>query len=108
MRWIESYDWPLLDRYIVLRKYGSWYLSPEELQPVAREVAEAYWGRLGEAALFGRESAYWEHHRHGLETVGERLGVRVLAVPVTRAVFSAAVHPRWAFARLWESRKRRR
>ena len=95
---VESFHWQLLDFYITLRKVGALSLTPEELDKRIREVRAEYRRLLGECALFQRNKDFWEYHRKGLGTIGERLPSRVdLAPEVGRAVLKAAVHPKWFF-----------
>jgi len=93
---VESFNWQLLDFYIILRKVGSLSLSQEELTRSTRGVRREYRRLLGESAVFSRSREFWDYHAKGLRTVGEKLPSRVgLAPEVGRAVLKAMVHPRW-------------
>jgi hypothetical protein len=93
---VESFNWQLLDFYIILRKVGSLSLSPEELARSTSGVKREYRRLLGESAVFRRSREFWDYHAKGLRTVGEELPSRVsLAPEVGRAVLKAMVHPRW-------------
>lgn len=93
---VETFNWQLLDFYIILRKVGALSLSPEELARSTRGVKREYRRLLGESAVFQRSREFWEYHAKGLGTVGEKLPSRVgLAPEVGRAVLKAMVHPGW-------------
>jgi len=95
---VESFNWQLLDFYLILRKVGSLSLSEQELADRIRTVRREYRRLLGESAVFQRSDEFWAYHAKGLRTVGEKLPSRLGLVPeVGRAVLKAMVHPRWFF-----------
>ena len=93
---LETFFWPLLDAYLVLQKFGPRFLTKEEYKRRMRSVRADYFRILGEGVLLRRDGAFWDYHRHGLETVDERLpSARVLAPQIARAALKAMVRPRW-------------
>lgn len=93
---IESFHWQLLDLYMVLRKFGSWFLSGEELDRRIRPLREEYLRILGESMLLRREPEFWAYHRRGLATVGEQLPSRLALAPqIARAALKAVRRPKW-------------
>jgi len=93
---IESFHWRVLDSYLALRQHGARYLSPEELESTLQPVRTEYLRILGEASVLGREEAFWNYHRRGLATIGEKLPSNLeLAHHVARGVIKAAVKPNW-------------
>ena len=93
---LETFNWQLLDFYIILRKVGPLSLSPEELARSTRGVKREYRRLLGESAVFRRSPEFWEYHERGLSTIGEKLPSSLeLAPEVGRAVLKAMVHPQW-------------
>jgi glycosyltransferase involved in cell wall biosynthesis len=93
---VESFNWQLLDFYITLRKYGSLFLTREELADRIRTVRAEYLRLLGESALLRREPEFWAYHQKGLTSVGESLPSRLTLAPrVARAVLKAVVRPKW-------------
>jgi hypothetical protein len=98
---IEGYEWRVLEAYLALRKYGPRFLSETELEAALRPVRAQYLRILGEASLLGREEGFWNYHRRGLATIGEKLPSSFsLAQHVARGVLKAAVKPKW----LWRER----
>jgi glycosyltransferase involved in cell wall biosynthesis len=93
---IDSFHWRLLDLYMVLRKFGPRFLSPEELEGRITPVRTEYLRLLGEGALLAREPEFWNYHRRGLATVGEELPSTIALGPhVARAALKAVVKPKW-------------
>jgi glycosyltransferase involved in cell wall biosynthesis len=93
---LETFHWQILDFYTTLRKSGPLSLSPEELDNRLRTVRAEYFRLLGESVLLGREPAFWNHHRNGLATVGEKLPSRLTLAPqIARAALKAIVRPAW-------------
>lgn len=93
---IESFHWRLLDLYMVLRKFGSRFLSREELDSRIRPLREEYLRILGESTLLRREPEFWAYHRRGLATIGEQLPSRLALAPqIARAAMKVVVRPKW-------------
>jgi glycosyltransferase involved in cell wall biosynthesis len=105
---VSTYGWGSLDQYITMRKYGRRFLTGKEFEEEMRRLGGFYWRLLGEAALFGRETSFWEYHRRGLATIGESPGAVKLAPYVGIALAKALVRPRWALGRLQEHHRLRR
>jgi hypothetical protein len=65
-----SYVPHLLDRLIILERYGADFLSPVELaQEHKRSERELMWF-LGRSLLRGREQEFWRYHKEGFGTMG--------------------------------------
>lgn len=100
---IDSYSWPLLDLYLTLTKFGSVFLTPEELSARMQHVRGEYRRVLAESKLLGREPGFWSYHRRGLATIGESIPSNWAMIrQLGRAALKAAVHPRW----FWRERAR--
>lgn len=65
----------LLDKYLVLKRFGRKYLTEAEYARVSADIGKRYHLYLGEGVLARREPAFWRHHQAGLASVGESLGV---------------------------------
>jgi glycosyltransferase involved in cell wall biosynthesis len=89
----RSYVPHLLDKYILFRRYGRDYLSPEELERHAGDHERRYRRFLAEAWLRRREAGFWQYHRAGLATVGERIEGAKLARDAVPIVFQYLLSP---------------
>jgi glycosyltransferase involved in cell wall biosynthesis len=69
----RSFNPSLLDRYIVLNRFGSHFLTPGAFQDRRADVQRDYYAYLGLSYLRRREPEFWEHHRQGLASIGEPL-----------------------------------
>jgi hypothetical protein len=82
----RSFNPYLLDRFIVLNRFGSYFLNPEEFQARRATLQADYYAYLGLSYLRRREPEFWEHHRQGLASVGESLDSINLAYWAARVV----------------------
>jgi len=89
-----------LAQLVALEKYGQEFLQGAELVRSRERVRKVYDRILGESVLRGRPSSYWETHRRGLETVGQRLGVARLAWCTTLAALDLLLNPKATLERL--------
>lgn len=64
----------LLDKYLVVKRFGRKYLTEAEYARVSADIGKRYRLYLGEGVLARREAAFWRHHQAGLASVGESLG----------------------------------
>jgi len=100
---IESFFWTLLDNYLSLQKFGRQFLSEDEFARRMGPMRSEYLRILGESFLLGREGEFWDYHRKGLATIGERLPTRWDLTPqIARAALKAVARPRW----FWRERSR--
>jgi len=88
-----SYDWQELDAYLLLRMYGTEYLTPSEYRAAVRRRRRRYLRRLGEAVVLLREKEYWNYQRRGLATIGEQLQPVAVAPYVVGAIGRAMMRP---------------
>jgi len=81
----RSYNPNQLDRLILVRLFGRDFLTPEEYVRCLAHAETRYYRCLARAALGRRSEGYWDYHRRGLATIGERidpLRIAAAAVPV--------------------------
>lgn len=86
-------DTGILDKLIVLHKYGRDFLSEPEFEGRWREVGSRYYRCLAKAALTARGSSYWQFHRQGLETIGLRIEPLRLARAISHEALTIALCP---------------
>jgi glycosyltransferase involved in cell wall biosynthesis len=81
----KAFDPDLLDKLIVIQRFGPTFLTSEELAACWRRQETKYLRRMTEAKLVRKPPEYWEYQRRGLATIGYELsGVKLLrhAFPV--------------------------
>jgi glycosyltransferase involved in cell wall biosynthesis len=78
---------------IVLRRYGSVFLTPDEYERRLAERTGQYYSALARKVLGWPDPAYWAHHRATLARLGDRLSLRRLALAVAREVLHVAAAP---------------
>ena len=63
----------LLDKLIVLKKFGRDFLNEDEFQDCWQLVEQRYLKFLARSTFFGRDKALMAHHRKGLESIQYRI-----------------------------------
>lgn len=85
-----------LDRYIIVRRYARTFLDADEAAKLEQDVRRWYYGILAHQALRFRGRDFWQYHRAGLQTVGEKLDWAYLALRVARDLLWLLLNPGWA------------
>ena len=82
-----------IDRYILVQRYASAFLEPGEAAFRRRESRQGYYGVLARESLRMRESDFWDYHRRGLATMGEKIDALYLARQIGRELLRMTVNP---------------
>lgn len=90
----------LLDKLVVIHRYGSDFLTVGELEATRAKYSGRYYGFLGKALLRRRKREFWEYHRRGLATIGERIRWSRVVLGSLRAVAAAVLNPLDTLSRL--------
>jgi glycosyltransferase involved in cell wall biosynthesis len=95
-------DWNphVLDKLIVLKRFGAAFLSPAEYAATLAAVSRRYWRDMGRRALRPRGAEFWAYHRRGLARAGERLTAGRVARGALGALVDLALHPAETLAAL--------
>jgi glycosyltransferase involved in cell wall biosynthesis len=102
----------LLDRLILVKRYGQTYLSPQEHAACLADSSKWYYRALAARWLreraAARNDAFWQYQRDGLATVGEVLRPELLAISVAATVLRTVRSPRSMLRHARASLARRR
>src|SRR5580658_7088179 len=79
---VRAFQPVALDRYILVRRYAAAFLKPEEAAKLSREARRRYYGILAMEALSFPGATFWQYHKSGLESLGDRLDRPYLALKV--------------------------
>jgi glycosyltransferase involved in cell wall biosynthesis len=90
---IHAFHGGVLDHLIVLQRYGPRLLSDAELSAQRHRERQAYFGYLGTCVLARRSAEFWDFHRSGLASIGERLRRRDLARYAALAALRLLLNP---------------
>jgi glycosyltransferase involved in cell wall biosynthesis len=96
----KAFDPDLLDKLIVIQRFGPTFLTSEELAACWRRQETIYLRRMTEAMLVRKPPEYWAYQRRGLATIGYELsGAKLLrhAFPV---LLDQALKPKETLGRL--------
>jgi glycosyltransferase involved in cell wall biosynthesis len=97
---VRDFNPHLLDKLVVLTRYGPAVLTPAEYETTLADVSGRYWRYLGRRALRRRPSAFWNYHARGLATIGQRLSSTRLVRYGGAAVVDMLLHPKETLADL--------
>jgi glycosyltransferase involved in cell wall biosynthesis len=89
----------LLDRLIVVERYGPAVLNDQELRTVRSVARRNYFNYLARSLLVRHDRAFWQYHRVGLATIGWRLRRRDLLPRTIAEIVRFALNPQRTSAR---------
>lgn len=90
---VRSYNPHLLDKLIVLKKFGPEYLSREEFDRTWKRISRRYWRYLARSLFAFREPEFWDYHRRGLATVDMSIRPAAIARALLPALGNALMRP---------------
>jgi len=96
-----------LDRYIIVRRYAATFLDASEAIALIKSTRQLYYDTLASEALRFRETAFWQYHRQGLQTVHENLDRSYLGLRIAAILGSMIVNPGTTARRAWHHLQRK-
>ncbi|HKR08179.1 MAG TPA: glycosyltransferase family 2 protein [Gemmatimonadaceae bacterium] len=106
---LQPFHWYPVFWYTTLRKFGSRFLSEQELPDRVGPARSEYLRILGESVVLRREPEFWDYHRRALANVGEKLpSALALSPQIARAAVKAALKPKWFLKQRGEFQHRAR
>lgn len=91
---IRGFNQVLLNKLILVKKYGRSYLGADEHERLLRKVECAYYRYLGRNLLRRRGPAFWTYHRNGMQTAGESIRRSRVAGCALLALLDLAFQPK--------------
>jgi glycosyltransferase involved in cell wall biosynthesis len=88
-----------LDRYIIVQRYADAFLEQDEAQALRRASRRKYYGVMAREALRLRSAEFWQYHREGLKTLGEKLVLSYVAIELVRQLLWMIANPGRTVAR---------
>jgi len=104
----RSYAPLLLDRVIVLRRFGRDFLSEDEYAEALGASERKLMQFLGASLLKGREAALWQYHAGGYSQLGLRFPWLRVLVSAASQVLDLGLNPKSTVERAIESLRRSR
>ena len=104
---MQDFDTRILDKLIVLHRYGREFLSASEFETRVAEIERRYYRRLARAIVTAQPRAYWEFQKRGLATQGLRISLPKLARGLGRELLSLLACPQElvGLAKAWTRRR---
>jgi glycosyltransferase involved in cell wall biosynthesis len=97
----------LLDKLIIVSRFGPIYLSSAEMDRCWHDHEQRYLRYMGEATLRRRDPEFWAYHRRGLATIGYRLPPIKLAWHALATLLDLVLNPKSTITRILHARRRR-
>jgi glycosyltransferase involved in cell wall biosynthesis len=94
MNSVKDFEPQILDRLIILGRYGREYLDEPDFARQWRRYEDQYLGLMARARVRGRSAAFWEYHRRGQQSFGYDLSRAPLFPFIVKEVLSLALSPR--------------
>ena len=104
---LEPHNPLLLYEVMFIHLVGPDFLDREELVSKVREVESRYYRFLARCALLGYGRDFWEFHRKGLESVGQKLSYRRIAFHALPIIADAAMNPKHTVESFWHRVRKR-
>jgi glycosyltransferase involved in cell wall biosynthesis len=89
----------------VLRTYGRFYLTEQELAEHFDGVLRGYYEFLGKSVLMGRDGQFWAYHKGVLAELGLDLNRWRLGCSLVATLLDAALRPKDSMARLLKRKR---
>ena len=91
---VASFNPHILDKLIVVKKFGPMYLTDEEYRQCWNGIESRYLKYLGESLLRRRGGSFWDYHRSGMQTIGYHAALGKLALYGVLAAADLLLHPK--------------
>jgi len=75
---VKDYNPNALDKYIIVKKYGSVFLTESEYKQCLRETTQRYYTFLATRLLERTSKSFWRYHGDGLAQIGEKINKKLL------------------------------
>lgn len=82
-----------LDHYIIVQRYAPVFLDPDEALALRSTSRREYHRCLAQQAIRFRGSEFWQYHKAGLATLGEKVDRGYLATEIVRELLWMALNP---------------
>ena len=103
---IRTYNFELFCRLAAIISHGKYYLSEEEFPAYLKHEEHQYFSFLGEAALQGRDSKFWEFHRGRLASINYSINFAFMFKWISLVLLDWVGNPKRTFEYLWPRRSR--
>ncbi len=104
---LEPHDPLMLYEVMFIHLAAPDFLEREELVRRVHEVEARYYRFLARCALLGYGRSFWEFHRKGLESVGQKLSYRRVAFHALLIIADAAMNPKHTIESIWQRVRKR-
>jgi len=104
---LKQYNFHILTRYIILKKYGLEILSEEEYSECKNQLEKVYHMVIGESVLGRLPKEFWDFQDYSLNEIGEKIGRWQKILWAFQAAIELALNPKQTFERLKQHKKQK-
>ena len=98
---MEQHNPILLYEVMFTHRFGPTFLNREELVRKMREVENRYYHFLAHCALYGYGKDFWEFHREGLDSVGQKISHLQVVLHAISIISDKVLNPKSTVEDLW-------
>jgi glycosyltransferase involved in cell wall biosynthesis len=96
-----------LDWYIIVQRYATTFLEPDEAEALKKETRREYYRVLAHETLRLRAPAIWPHHKAGLKTLHETINWPYLGLQMGQTLLGMLANPGTTMVRALRGLRRR-
>ncbi|HED36469.1 MAG TPA: glycosyltransferase family 2 protein [Gammaproteobacteria bacterium] len=104
---LKQYNFHILTRYIILKKYGRDILSEDEYSKCEEQIEKMYHIVIGESILTRLPDEFWQFQDFALKEIDEKIDKRKKYIWAFQAAIELALNPKSTLERLTQHRKRK-
>ncbi len=100
---VRAYNPNVLDRYIIVQKYAGQVLDAEQAIELRRRQRREYYQFLANSLFPAQKAGFWQYHRRGLKTIGEKIEWVYLSDCLARRLLTIILNPGKILSKLLRS-----
>ena len=108
MTLLKQYNFHILTRYIILKKYGQDILGNDEYIQCKRNLENMYHVAIGESVLNRLPKQFWDFQNYALEEIKEVIKPHQKIIWAFRAAIELLLNPKNTYNRLKQHKKQKR
>jgi len=105
---LKQYNFHILTRYIILKKYGQDVLEADEYIDCKRNLEDMYHIAIGESVLNRLPNQFWDFQDYALNEIGEKIKPGQKLIWAFRAAIELLLNPKNTYERLKQHKKQKK
>ena len=105
---LKQYNFHILTRYIILKKYGQNILTADEYIHCSRNLENMYHIAIGESVLNRLPKQFWDFQQYALDEIDEKIKSHQKIFWALRAAIELLLNPKNTYERLKQHKKQKK